>query len=264
MKALTHLLTLAIVLLLLVSCGPTKVATTSSSMYERDALYANSWDLVELNGKTIARSGDRYSYITFTPNSNRISGYTTCNYIGGKISLSGANGITVTPVRTTNNTCTDNSLDVSLIPSLQGVTSWGMENNKLVFYKNNKVVARLTPSTYRNKDLYGTWQLAYVNENSVPFDVLYPTDKRPTLVFTEGKNIVTGTTGYNTYNCPVYVNSNGITFTDCTATQLAYEGKGEPVYLSDLRNINNYTLMDNNTLVFYTDGNTVLKFTRIK
>jgi heat shock protein HslJ len=264
MKALAHLFTLVIAVLLIVSCGPTKVATTSNSMYERDALYANSWDLVELNGTPITRSGNSYSYITFTPNSNRISGYTTCNYIGGKISLSGANGITVTPVRTTNNTCTGNSLDVSLIPALQGVTSWSMDNNKLVLYKNNKVVARLAPATYKNDRLYGTWQLAYINENSVPFDVLYPVDRRPTLVFTSGKNVVTGTTGYNTFNCPVYINSNGITFTDCTATKMAYEGKGEPVYLSNLRNINNYSLMDDDTLVLYTDGNTVLKYTRIK
>ena len=264
MKSIMQLLSFLSILAIFTACYPSQVSTSSNAMYDRDMLYANSWNLAELNGTTIKANGDTYSYLTFTPGSNRITGYTGCNYIGGTLSMTGTNNISFTPFATTRNHCVGNSIDVSLVPALQGVNSWGIVDDDLVMYKNGNIVARWTPSEYTNEDLHGDWQLSYVSDNSAAFDVLYPADKRPTLVFAKGKNIVSGTTGYNTYSCPVTINSNGLSFADCSSTKTPCEGAGESIFLNDLKTINNYTLADENTLVLFTDDNTVMKFTRIR
>lgn len=262
MKSLIQVLTLFIALFIIASCGPTQVATSSNPMFERDALYENSWQLVELNGNTITASGDRISYLTFTPGSNRISGYTSCNYLGGTLSFSGANGVSFSPIMTTDHDCVGNRVDVSLIPALRGVDSWAVVKDDLVMYDGNKIVARWAPSMVASDNISGSWQLSYINDHTMPFDVMYPT--RPTLVIDTEKNIVSGNTGFNTYSCPVTIKSSGLTLAECEATKVACEGPGEAIYLKDLKKINNYTLADENTLVLFTGDNTVMKFTRIK
>jgi heat shock protein HslJ len=263
MKSLIQLLPLVCVLFAVTACGPAQYATTRGAMIESDALYDHSWELAELNGTTIVRDGDRYSYITFTPNTNKISGYTTCNYLGGTISLSGTNGIRVSPVVTTKNSCTGNKLDASLVPALQGVDSWAVVDDDLVMYRNGNIIARWTPAKYASDDLYGNWQLTYVDDHTVPFNVLYPEDKRPTIVFTQGKNVMTGTTGFNTISCPVSISSNGITFADCESTKVACEGPGESIFMDNLKSINHYSFTDDNTLVLVTDDNKVMRFKRL-
>jgi len=264
MKSLIHLLPLVCVFFILTSCGPSQIATSSNPMYENDVLYSNSWDLVEFNGVPIARTDDRYSYISFNPSTNRISGYTSCNYIGGTVALNEKNGITLSPVVSTKHVCTGNTLDVGLVPALRGVDSWAKVNDNLVMYKDGKVVARWSPSRYSSADLSGNWQLDYVSDDSLPFEVLYPSDKRPSLVFMTDKNVVSGTTGYNTYNCPMKITSNGIALSDCTSTKVACEGPGEAIFMDNLKTINDYTFVDDNTLVLFTDNDRVLRFTRIK
>src|SRR5688572_21154081 len=120
MKSLIQLLSLVCVLVFFTSCYPSQVATTSGAMVEPDILYSNSWDLAELNGVAIT-GDDQISYIKFTPTTNRITGYTGCNYIGGSIALADKNGITFSPVATTKHTCAGNTLDVSLLPALRNV-----------------------------------------------------------------------------------------------------------------------------------------------
>ena len=263
MKSLMQLLPLVFALFLVSSCGPTQLATTSSAMHEPDVLYTNSWDLAELNGTTIVRNDDRYSYITFTPKTNRISGYTSCNNLGGTIALTGDNGIRFSPMLTTKNTCSGNAVDVSLLPALQTVDTWGMIDKDLVMYRNGKTVARWSPSKYSNKDLYGNWKLSHVSGSDLPFDVLYPADKRPTIVFAADKNVISGTTGYNTISCPVSITGNGIAFSDCSSTKIACEGPGEALFMDNLKTINHYTFTDDNTLVMVTGDNKVLRFTRL-
>jgi len=264
MKALFQLLPLLCLCFILTSCGPSQVATSSNPMHERDVLYANSWDLAELNGSTILRTDDEYSYITFNPNTNRIAGYTSCNYLGGSISLTEPSGITFDPIVTTKRACPGNTLDVSLVPALRGVDRWARVNDQLVMYDDGKVIARWTPSRFSDDDLTGNWRLDYISDREADFDVLYPVAKRPTLVFAADNGVVTGSTGYNTFNCPVKVRSNGIAFADCSATKMACEGPGEAMFMDDLKTINNYTFADDNTLVLFTDDDTVLRFKRIK
>ena len=265
MKSLIQLLALTCVLFTAVSRGTTQYATSSNAMVERDVLYANSWDLVELNGATIARTDGRYSYISFTPNTNTISGYTSCNTLGGTIALTGANGITFNPVVNTKNTCTSNTLDASLVPALRNVESWAVVNNDLVMYRDSKAIARWTPSTYSDDDLYGNWQLVHVSDTDIPFDVLYPVDKRPTIVFNaDNSSTMHGTTGYNTISCPLKVNGYGVAFSDCTSTKVACEGPGESMFMDNLKSINHYTFIDDNTLVLVTDDNRIMRFSRLK
>jgi heat shock protein HslJ len=98
----------------------------------------------------------------------------------------------------------------------------------------------------------------------MPFEVLYPSGKVPTLVF-EKDNItmVKGTTGYNTISCPVKISGTGMAFSDCTSTNLACEGPGESVYMGNLKNVNHYRLLNDNTLVVVTNDNKVMRFTRL-
>lgn len=263
MKSLIQALTLFSVIALFTSCYPSQVATTSNPMYEPDLLYDNSWDLVELNGTTIDPMSDSYSYITFSPGTNRISGYTSCNAISGTISLRDRNGLSLTPTVTTKNACLGNRLDALLVPSLRDVDTWAVVNDDLVMYDEGKIVARWAPSKFSMDDLYGNWRLNYVSDNTLPFEVMYPTDKIPTLVFTEGNTVVTGTTGYNTISCPISITGNGIAFSDCESTKVACEGPGESVFMNNLKSINHYRFTDDNTLVLVTDDNEVMRFTRI-
>lgn len=263
MKSVIQLLTVVSAFFIVTSCGPTQYASSSNAMIERDALYDNSWELVEINGTPYVSTSDRYSYITFTPNSNRISGYTSCNHLGGELTFNGANGISFSPTITTKNTCADNTLDVSLAPALRNVDSWAIVDDDLVMYRSGKAVARWSPSKYTMDDLYGNWQLSHVSGSDMPFEVLYPTDKRPTIVFTEGKNIISGTTGYNTISCPTTITGNGITFNDCSSTKVACEGPGESIFMDNLKSINHYRLTDDNTLVLVTADNKVMRFTRL-
>ena len=263
MKSLIHLLPLVSVFLLVTACGPTQVATSSNPMHERSVLYDNTWDLVELNGTTIV-PGDRYSYLTFSPNSNTILGYTGCNEVGGTIALRDADGITFSPVVTTKNTCANHSVDAALVPALKGVDRWAVADDDLYMYKNGVAVARWTPSSFSNDDLYGNWQLSYVSDSDIPFDVLYPTDKRPTLTFAVDKDHVSGTTGYNTINCPVTLNAGGFTFSDCTNSGTMTGGQGETMFMKNLNAIHHYSITDDDQLVVITDDNRVMRFSRLK
>lgn len=265
MKLLIKLLPLVVIGLLIASCTSSRVGTTASAMYDVDDLYAHSWDLTELNGVTVNRSGDAYSYITFTPGTtSRIYGYTGCNYLGGTLSFSGTNGVTLTPTLTTKKVCTGNT-ENAYITSLRGVDTWAIKDNKLVMYDNGRTVARFTPSTYTNNKLYGNWQLAYIDDDKIVFDEVYPSGKRPSVVFMADKAVVSGTTGCNTYSCPVRINSNGIAFADCSIpSKVECADKGEDMFLRRLGYVNNYRFDDDDTLVFVTDDNTIMRFTRVK
>lgn len=262
MKFLISLLPLLSLFAIFTSCYPSQVSTSSNAMMEPDELYATSWDLAELNGTTIIADDDDYSYLTFTPGTNRITGYTGCNYIGGTITMRDVNGITFSPVATTNRVCADNTIDAVLFPALRDVDSWAIVNDDLVVYKNGKAVARFEASDYRNTDLYGNWQLSYVNDDAIDFDALYPASYRPSLIFSPGSNMITGTTGYSQITCPVSINRNGISFATCAGLNTTTARSSETMFLDDLGGINNYSLADNNTLVLYRDGDIVMRFTR--
>ena len=79
------------------------------------------------------------------------------------------------------------------------------------------------------------------------------------------KAVVSGTTGCNTYSCPVRINSNGIAFADCSIpSKVECADKGEDMFLRRLGYVNNYRFDDDDTLVFVTDDNTIMRFTRVK
>jgi heat shock protein HslJ len=263
MKSLIHLLPLLGIFFLVTSCTPTQYSTSSNAMYERSVLYDNTWELAELNGVTFARPADRYSYITFSPNSSQIYGYTTCNNLGGTVAFTDNDGFRITPIVTTKNVCTNNNVDLTLMPSLRNVDSWAVVDDDLIMYQDGKTIARWVPSDYSDDDLEGNWQLSFVSDHQLPFDVLYPADKRPTLVFGSNNNIVNGTTGYNTISCPIQVSGNGIAFTDCKSTELACQGPGESFFMDNLKKIDHYAFTDRNTMVLVTDDNKVMRFTRL-
>lgn len=262
MKSLMFLLSL-LSIMLFNSCGPTQYASSSNAMYDQSDIYDNNWYLVELNGTPITMTADRHSYLTFSPSGNQITGYTSCNQLGGTFSFSGTDGISFSPRVTTKNTCAGNSIDASFVPALQGVNRWAMVNDDLVMYKNGNIVARFSPSDYSEDDLYGDWQLSYIdNDDNVAFTTLYPEDHIPTLTFRDNATAISGSTGYNTLSCPLTISGVGLTFGACTSNMTTDSRMGETLFLNNLKNINHYTLTNDNTLVLVTDDNRIMRFTR--
>ena len=81
---------------------------------DHSALFAHSWNLVELNGVSTMQPGMKQAFITFQEgdyNYNRISGFTGCNYIRGSVHLQGEDNITFHPDLLTNYNCAGNSVE---------------------------------------------------------------------------------------------------------------------------------------------------------
>jgi heat shock protein HslJ len=257
-----------IILNTLVSLTPLYIifqSISTSASYDRSALYANSWNLVELNGESTLRPDVKQAYITFKPGDDmfkRITGFTGCNYIGGRIDLQGEDEITFHPDILTNNNCAGSTVESPLIHTLLDVDRWAEKKGQLLLYQKGKVVARWNPSTYTNKNLSGIWQLNYICDHSAPFYELYPITNCPSMIFTEGKNMATGFSGCHEFSCTVMINCNSMVFAESPMQDTTCHGNGENIFLSYLNAVNAYTFKDNKTLVLIADDKPVMAFTR--
>jgi len=236
--------------------------------YDRSPLYANSWNLVELNGLSTLQPDIKQAYITFKPGDNeynRITGFTGCNYIIGRIDLSGEEEIKFTPDLVTNNNCAGSSVETAMLQTLSVVDRWSEKNGQLLLYHKGKVVAKWNPSAYSNKNLNGVWQLYYVRNHTEPFTELYPVTNRPSMIFSETENLVTGYAGCHEFSCPVMINANSMVFAENKAVQdTTCKGDGENIFLSSLSKVTGYTFKDDKTLVLIANNEAVLAFNRMK
>ena len=241
----------------------------ADTKFDRSFLYAHTWNLVELNGISTLEPGIKQAYLIFKPGDdqyNRISGYTGCNYIIGRIDLKGADEIGFTPNIITNNNCAGGSVEVPLIQAMFETDRWAEKGGQLCLYRKGKVVARFNPSGYTNANLNGVWQLNYVREkHTVPFTELYPLPTRPSIIFSiEGKS-VSGYSGCHEFALPVLVNNNSMVFAYHPAQpDTTCASRGEYIFMNGLSKVTAYGFKDEKTLVLIANSEPVMAFTRIK
>ena len=242
-------------------------ANSKTTVDHRDALFASSWNLVELNGVSTMQPGVKQAYVTFQRgdyNYNRISGFTGCNYIGGKIDLLDDDGIAFHPEPITNNNCHGSSVEANLLQTLLSADEWSEKNGQLLLERKGKIIARWNPVTYSNKALTGAWQLGYISELAAPFEEVFPDEKYPVIVFMERQNHVTGYSGCHEFKSPFVINNNTILFTENTPCDSTCHVNEKNIFLSKLSSINGYVFKDDKTLVLIDDARPVMAFTRMR
>ncbi|HEX5112144.1 MAG TPA: META domain-containing protein [Saprospiraceae bacterium] len=240
----------------------------TDTRFDRSFLYAHTWNLVELNGISTLEPGLKQAYLIFKPGDdqyNRITGYTGCNYIIGRIDLKGADEIGFTPNIITNNNCAGSSVEVPLIQALFETDRWAEKGGQLCLYRKGKMVARFNPSGYTNANLNGLWQLNYVQDHSAPFTELYPFANRPSMMFSIEGNSVSGYSGCKEFVCPVLINNNSMVFANNKAVpDTTCQAKGEYIFLHNLEKVTAYGFKNESTLVLIANSEPVMAFTRIK
>jgi heat shock protein HslJ len=245
------------------------IATTASNLPddERAPLFSRSWNLIELNGVSTLQPGVKQAYLTFQRgefNFNRMSGFTGCNYISGKIDLLDDDGIAFHPEPITNNNCHGSTVEANLLQTLLNADSWSEKNGQLLLERKGKVIARWSPVVYTNKALAGAWQLGYVSDLGAPFEEVFPDEKYPVIVFMEQQNRVTGYSGCHEFKSHFVINHNTIVFTENTPCDSTCHANEKNVFLSRLSGINGYVFKDDKTLVLIDDARPVMAFTRMK
>ena len=108
--------------------------------------------------------------------------------------------------------------------------------------------------------LNGTWELNFITGEDFAFDELYP-QKKPTLSFDLRNKKVSGNTGCNSFNGPVTIEGNKISFKlPMAMTRMMCEGAGETTFLETLASVNTYAITENNTLALMKDDIAVMRF----
>jgi heat shock protein HslJ len=236
--------------------------------YDRSALYAHSWNLVELNGYPTVSPDLKQAYIIFKPGDdlfNRISGFTGCNYITGRIDLQGDDEIKFKPNIITNNNCAGTSLELPLLTALEETDRWAEKGGQLILYRKGKVIAKWNPSAYLNTTLNGVWQLYYVRDHTIPFTDLYPVTNRPSMMFSWEANSVSGYSGCHEFSCPVLINTNSMVFANNEiAEDTTCNSGGEYLFMNSLSKVTAYGFKDDKTLVLIANSEPVMAFTKIK
>lgn len=118
--------------------------------------------------------------------------------------------------------------------------------------------------TRTEKSLNGTWELNYITaeEDLFSFEELYPS-RKPTLVFNLRENKFSGNTGCNSFNGELKTEGNKINFTEPIAmTKMWCEGQGENKFLEILKNVNAYSISEDNTLALLSGDIAILRFSK--
>lgn len=230
-------------------------------------LFAHSWSLTELNGISTLQPGVKQAYITFQQGEFgyiRISGFTGCNYLGGRINLPDNDGIVFHPDLLTNDNCAGSTVESPLMQILLNADSWSEKNGQLLLHRKGKVVARWNPSNYVNANLNGAWQLVYLSGLAAPFSEIYSEAQCPGLIFSQGQNAATGYSGCHEYLSPFLINQQTIVFTKNTPCDTTCQVNEDNIFLQTLSSVNAYYFKDEKTLVLINDSQPVMAFQRRK
>jgi len=110
--------------------------------------------------------------------------------------------------------------------------------------------------------LDGTWELNYISGSRIAFDGLYP-GKRPTIKLDVTNKTVSGNTSCNSFNGPIKLDGNKISFTDPMAmTRMMCQGDGETVFIQTLQKINTWSVDGGNTLNLLVGDEAMMRFTK--
>ena len=110
--------------------------------------------------------------------------------------------------------------------------------------------------------LNGTWELNYLSGSSIAFDGLYP-NKKPIIKLDVTNKTVSGNTSCNSFNGPIKLDGNKISFADPIAmTRMMCQGDGETVFIQTLQKINTWSINDGNTLNLILGDIAMMRFTK--
>ena len=104
---------------------------------------SSAWILTKIAGvKPKKMTIGSKSFIIINKKEQKLSGYTSCNFINGKVDFKDSSSITITgipPVKRSCDKVTD-KMELLFIDKLHKTTSWKIVGNILYFYENGTVI----------------------------------------------------------------------------------------------------------------------------
>lgn len=138
MNKLTALLSVALVLLFLCNSCTIKKNTLSS---ETDTVLDTYWVLVSLEGQNVQAPQDtRTAYIRLQENEDDVTGYTGCNRLFGKYTLT-EQRLELSDLSTPRVACPDMQTENKMLDVLRRVDSYRVAGDLLNLYDGETVVA---------------------------------------------------------------------------------------------------------------------------
>jgi len=223
-------------------------------------LLFQKWDLVWLNGDSIAIDSERPVYIEFDKSAERVSGFGGCNRFFANFTTH-KNELSIKAVASTKMACINkekNKTENILFQKLSKVTSYQIVNDHLTLFEDNSPVARFSISSVIPGNLAGLWELIYINGRRIAFNGLYP-DKKPSLLFKKDQSFFSGFTSCNQIQATYQNKTNSPLFLPGAMTLKACPGEGERVFLNAFKKANHYSV-DADTLSLYSGKDILMKF----
>lgn len=113
-------------------------------------LSGKEWKLVTLNGEAIAldTSFNKEPHIIFDRENNKVTGNGGCNGFGGNLALTGADGIGISDIISTQMACPNLDLEQRFIEALRNARHYHVDGNTLVLHnESHETVATLQLKT---------------------------------------------------------------------------------------------------------------------
>lgn len=249
---------IALASVFLVSCAASKNASTDNepSLFQK-------WDLIALNGDSIAAGNHKPVYIEFSDSANRVFGSGPCNRFFSGFTRSG-NHLKLSAIGSTRMACLNNQfnqLENSFFQTLEKVDSYQFDDGNLLLLSDGKTLAAFKAHQSVPDDLVGKWEMFYITGRRIAFEGLYP-ERKPTLTFTAGTDEFGGFTSCNSMSA-TYIGKKGKPlFKPGAMTLMACPGEGEQVFLDAFHKVDSYTA-SGDTLTFYNKDIPTMKFKKI-
>jgi heat shock protein HslJ len=125
-----------------------QVAGTDPAKIQEAIPDTSSWVLTRITGSKVKQPTGRKVFLAINKAEEKLSGYTSCNFIKGKIAFTAATQLSVSEVLIGNRLCDEatSELELALVEALSKVTSWKIEDGKLFLYQNTELVLELKAS----------------------------------------------------------------------------------------------------------------------
>lgn len=235
--------------------------TSKNISGENPTLY-QKWNLIYLNGDSIAVAKERPVYIEFHDSANRVTGSGGCNRFFSSFTVE-KNNLQIKPVASTKMACMDSTrsrIENNFFQMLNLANAYSFKDGKLLLQQDQKVIAAFEASHAIPDQLAGRWELYSIHDTKTKFNDLY-SDKKPFIVFTDGQAEFSGNTSCNSFTGEFLSTKNTALFKPGVMTMMACPGKGEQAFLNRFKKVNSYRIL-NDTLVFYYNKKPLLKFAK--
>lgn len=267
MKSITLVFISISSMLLMFGCGPIqekKAALSGGS----ELLYKYQWNLLELNGQpmTVVKP----PYISFEQGDiNKINGHTGCNDLSGTVELDNVNMMKFSAIATTKMACQGENIEAAFLEIFPKIDSWVLTIDELSVYQGKDLLAKFKglpadPEVNQTKNsmLNGQWELDSIAGSNLALGALFAAQK-PTLLFNLPVMEVMGSTGCNTYTSALALDSSHIEFINFTPTENVCKEVGEPLFVSSLKQVSSYNVVDSTMLLLMNGDVALMRFVRL-